>query len=101
LCLGFDEWRRYGAYGQRRQNGNPDFAREHLSLFSIAIVGYLMKPLRMARKVPSPTVKHFAVDLPFAWNIPREKVFSPNNTGVLPHQEFEWLSGTTIFCAKA
>jgi hypothetical protein len=48
-----------------------------------------------------PSVKNLSVDLLFAWNIPVEKVISPHGTRVLPHQENEWLSGTTISCAKA
>jgi hypothetical protein len=75
--------------------------RENIYPFFDCDLSVLDDALRMARKVPRPVAKHFAVDLPFAWNIPREKVFSPNNTGVPPHQENEWLSGTTIFCAKA
>ena len=39
--------------------------------------------------------------LPIAWNIPVSRVFSPEATGIQPHQEYEWLSGIIIICGKA
>jgi hypothetical protein len=75
--------------------------RENIYPFINCDCQLLDETASMARTVPFPTVKHDAVNLRLAWNIPRGKVFSPNNTGVLPRQENEWLSGTTIFCAKA
>jgi hypothetical protein len=60
-----------------------------------------VKPLRMARKVPPPVVEAFRCWPPARLEYtPGEGIF-PKNTGVPPLQENEWLSGTTIFCAKA
>jgi hypothetical protein len=56
----------------------------------------------MARKVPSAVRDRRRIcGRPIAWNIPVRRVFSPEATGIQPHQEYEWLSGIITFCAKA
>jgi hypothetical protein len=100
FCLRVSEVRSGAAKGERHENSDADFPRKHLALFQLRFFASVEVASSGEKGANSRAANFFDIHAFILEYIYGQGIFS-RATVFKPHQEYEWLSGTIISCAKA